>query len=73
MTQQISSRQITDNGLLHGMARQAIINGNFDVWQRGTSFVAGANNDDVYKKIRLEDRRRTIKEQKSTLKQRLAE
>jgi len=31
-----------------GMARQAIINGNFDVSQRGTTFVAGANNDDVY-------------------------
>jgi len=31
-----------------GMARQALINGNFDVWQRATSFVAGANNNDVY-------------------------
>jgi len=31
-----------------GMARQAIINGNFDVSQRATTFVAGANNDDVY-------------------------
>jgi len=30
------------------LSRQAIINGNFDVSQRATTFVAGANNDDVY-------------------------
>jgi hypothetical protein len=28
--------------------RNAIINGNFQIAQRGTSFVAGANNDDTY-------------------------
>jgi hypothetical protein len=28
--------------------RNAIINGNFNIAQRGTSFVAGANNDDTY-------------------------
>lgn len=33
---------------LMGIERQAIMNGNFDVSQRNTSFVAGANNDDVY-------------------------
>lgn len=35
----------------YGMARQAIRNGNGDVWQRGTSFTSAttpANNDDTY-------------------------
>ncbi len=48
-TQQ-SIKAYVDNGtwLKDSMARQAIINGNFDVSQRGTTFVAGANNDDTY-------------------------
>ena len=41
-----STKAYVDNGtwLKDSLARQAIINGNFDVWQRGTSFTAPANN-----------------------------
>ncbi|NTW30826.1 MAG: hypothetical protein HGA33_06095 [Candidatus Moranbacteria bacterium] len=38
-------------GQRHGLARQALINGNFDVAQRGTAFTSAttpANNDDTY-------------------------
>ena len=44
-----SIKAYVDNyGQYNSLFRQAIINGNFDVSQRGTTFVAGANNDDVY-------------------------
>ena len=44
-----SIKAYVDNyGQYNSLSRQAIINGNFDVSQRATTFVAGANNDDVY-------------------------
>jgi hypothetical protein len=46
-TQQ-SIKAYVDNSPTDSIFRQAIINGNFDVSQRGTTFVAGANNDDTY-------------------------
>lgn len=33
-----------DKGILYGIDRQAIMNGNFDVWQRGTSVTAVTSN-----------------------------
>lgn len=46
-----NKKYVDDNaggGSSLGLYGQAIINGNFDVWQRATSFTASANNDDVY-------------------------
>lgn len=47
-TQQSIKSYVDVYGQNTSLARQAIINGNFDVSQRATTFVAGANNDDVY-------------------------
>ena len=47
-TQQSIKAYVDNYGQYNSLFRQAIINGNFDVSQRGTTFVAGANNDDVY-------------------------
>lgn len=46
-TQQ-SIKSYVDDSTVTTLYRNAIINGNMDIWQRGSSFVAGANNDDVY-------------------------
>ena len=33
---QLRREQLADSITHYGMARQAIMNGNFDIWQRGT-------------------------------------
>lgn len=49
-TQQSIKAYVDTYGNNNSLFRQAIINGNFDVAQRGTTFTStsGANNDDVY-------------------------
>lgn len=47
-TQQSIKAYVDVYGQFSSLARQAVMNGNFDVSQRATTFVAGANNDDVY-------------------------
>jgi len=44
MGQKLTPDQITDNILYYGMARQAVMNGNFDIWQRGTSITNPADS-----------------------------
>ena len=43
-TGSILSVSADDNFTYHSMARQAVMNGNFDIWQRGTSF-GGTNGE----------------------------
>ncbi|MFD0710647.1 phage tail protein [Paenibacillus sp. GCM10027626] len=35
----VARKDTVDNAVTDGMARQAIINGNFDIWQRGVRFI----------------------------------
>ena len=48
MATKLKYQGVEDQLVSNSLSRQAIMNGNFDVSQRNTTFVAGANNDDVY-------------------------
>ena len=48
MATKLKYQGVEDQIVSSSLHRQAIINGNFDVAQRGTTFAAGDNNDDVY-------------------------
>ena len=52
VTKKISLDTLSDVYSVNSMSRQAIINGNFDIWQRGTSFTA--NNDHTADRWKLE-------------------
>ena len=54
MTQtKLQPQAVNDNLMSNSLSRQAIINGNFDVWQRGTSFTVNGYGADRWSLLQV--------------------